>query len=112
MDLQQVRYCLAIAEARSFGRAAKRCGVRQPSVSNGVKRLESQLGGKLFLRSRPVQLSKLGAALLPIFAQIDKLAEKAQNIASGHSRCRPRGASTLRVATRGPGAGEQGRRIV
>jgi len=81
MDLQQVRYCLAIAEERSFGRAAEKCGVRQPSVSNAVRRLESQLGGELFLRSRPVQSSKLGKALLPIFAQINKLAEKAQKIA-------------------------------
>jgi|SRR5262245_14084804 len=88
MDLQQVRYCLAIAEERSFGRAAEKCGVRQPSVSNAIRRLESQLGGELFLRSRPVQLSKLGAALLPIFAQIIKLAEQAQKIAGGRSRRR------------------------
>ena len=95
MDLQQIRYCLAIAEERSFGRAAEKCGVRQPSVSNAVRRLESQLGGELFIRSRPVQLSKLGAALLPLFAQINKLAEKAQKIAGGHSRHRRRSASIL-----------------
>ena len=95
MDLQQIRYCLAIAEERSFGRAAKKCGVRQPSVSNAVMRLESQLGGELFLRARPVQLSKLGTALLPIFAQINKLAEKAQKIAVSHPHRRRRGATVL-----------------
>ena len=72
-------------------RAAEKCSVRQPSVSNAVRRLESLLGGELFVRGRPVQLSKLGTALLPIFAQINELAEKAQKIAGNHSRRRLQG---------------------
>ena len=77
MELQQIRYFLAVAEARNFRLAAEKCGVRQPSVSNAVRRLESQLGGELFTRSRPVQLSKLGRTLLPILSQINELAGRA-----------------------------------
>ena len=90
MELHQVRYFLAVAKERNFQRAAEKCGVRQPSVSNAVMRLESLLGGELFLRGRPVQLSKLGIALLPIFAQINELVGKAQKIAGNHSRRRSR----------------------
>jgi hypothetical protein len=42
------------------------------------------------LRGRPVQLSKLGIALLPIFAQINALVGKAHKIARNHSRRRSR----------------------
>jgi DNA-binding transcriptional LysR family regulator len=88
MDLQQIRYFLTVAEKQNFSQAADKCGVRQPSVSNAIRRLESELGGELFLRSRPVQLSNLGAALLPIFAQINDLARKTQTVAGSYSRRR------------------------
>jgi DNA-binding transcriptional LysR family regulator len=94
MELQQIRYFLAVAKQRNFRRAAEKCGVRQPSVSKAVRQLEFQLGGDLFLRSRPVQLSKLGAALLPIFAQVIELAGNAQKIASRHSGRRLYGRTT------------------
>jgi len=97
MELQQVRYFLAVAEERNFKRAAEKCGVRQPSVSNAIRRLESHLGGELFLRERPVQLSKLGVALLPIFVRINELAKNAQKIAVGYSRRRPRPGQRLLV---------------
>ena len=95
MELQQVRYFLAVAEERNFKRAAEKCGVRQPSVSNAVRRLEFHLGGELFSRERPVELSKLGAALLPIFVRINELVENAQKIAVGYSRGRPRPGNVL-----------------
>src|SRR3974377_2485670 len=88
MELQQIRYFLALAEERNFVHAAAKCGLPQPSVSNAVRRLESDLGGELFVRSRPVRLSKLGSALLPILAQINELGGKAQKIAGGYSRRR------------------------
>jgi DNA-binding transcriptional LysR family regulator len=81
-------------------RAAEKCGVRQPSVSKAIRRLEALLGGELFVRGRPVQLSKLGTALLPIFARINELAGKAQKIAGDHSRRRLQGKATLQQRMR------------
>jgi DNA-binding transcriptional LysR family regulator len=50
MELRHIRYFLAILEERSFTRAAKRCGVAQPSLTNAIHRLEGEVGGKLLVR--------------------------------------------------------------
>jgi len=71
MNMQQIRYFLAVSENRNFRRAAQRCKVAQPSVTNAIKSLERELGGPLFWRKRPrIELSALGYALLPHFARI------------------------------------------
>jgi len=51
MQMQQIRYFLALCEERSFTRAAKRCGVSQPSLTNAILGLEQELGGALFQRA-------------------------------------------------------------
>jgi len=45
MQMHQIRYFLALCEERSFTRAARRCGVSQPSLTNAVIALERELGG-------------------------------------------------------------------
>jgi DNA-binding transcriptional LysR family regulator len=71
MNIKQIRYFLALSENRNFRRAAQRCKVAQPSVTNAIKALERELGGPLFWRKRPrIELSALGHALLPHFARI------------------------------------------
>ena len=45
MQMQHVSYFLALCEERSFTRAAKRCGVSQPSLTNAIMALEQELGG-------------------------------------------------------------------
>ena len=52
MQMNQIRYFLALCEERNFTRAAKRCCVSQPSVTNAIKQLELELGGPLFLSVR------------------------------------------------------------
>ncbi|MDB4021758.1 LysR substrate-binding domain-containing protein [Litorivicinus sp.] len=71
MTLTELRYIVAVADEKHFGRAASRCFVSQPTLSIGVKRLEDELGLTLFERS------KTGVYLT---ATADQLIEKARNI--------------------------------
>ncbi|WP_424871912.1 LysR family transcriptional regulator [Streptomyces sp. SAI-229] len=65
MDLQQMRYVVAVAETRNFTRAAERCFVVQSSLSHRIAGLERELGLKLFARSsRRVELTPAGAAFV------------------------------------------------
>lgn len=83
METNQVRYFLALCEEQSFTRAAKRCGVSQPSVSNAIRRLEEELGGNLFHRTKNgTKLSPLGAAIRPYLDQINECAEGARREAA------------------------------
>lgn len=66
VDLQQMRYVVAIAELGNFTRAAERCFVVQSALSHQVARLEQELGARLFHRtSRQVRLTAAGEAFLP-----------------------------------------------
>jgi molybdenum-dependent DNA-binding transcriptional regulator ModE len=73
MEMHQIRYFLALCEERSFTRAAKHCGVAQPSLTNAIKNLERELGQALFNRSRTgAALTPLGAALRRHFLRIEQ----------------------------------------
>lgn len=66
LTLRQLQYVVAVAEARSFRRAAEVCHVSQPSLSAQVAELESALGARLFDRDkRRVVLTPAGEALVP-----------------------------------------------
>jgi LysR family hydrogen peroxide-inducible transcriptional activator len=66
MELDQLRYFVAVARAGTFTRAAEQEGVTQPSLSQQVRKLENSLGMPLFeRRGRSVRLTQAGERLLP-----------------------------------------------
>lgn len=66
MNLRDLKYFLALAETRHFGQAAARHFVSQPTLSGQIRKLEEELGGALFERSKKsVVITPLGALLLP-----------------------------------------------
>ncbi|MBV7242708.1 MULTISPECIES: LysR family transcriptional regulator [Streptomyces] len=78
MELQQMRYVVAVAETNNFTRAAQRCLVVQSALSHQIARLEKELGARLFERtSRRVRLTPAGAAFLPAARQCLDAAERA-----------------------------------
>lgn len=66
MELAHIRYFVSLCDERSFTRAARRCGISQPSLSNAIRALEDELGGKLFER-RGMLLTPLGKSVRPQF---------------------------------------------
>jgi len=87
MEMHQVRYFLAVADARNFTRAAEECHVAQPSLTRAIRQLEAELGGDLFRRERPqAQLTELGQRMLPLLQRCYESALSAKSLASSITR--------------------------
>ncbi|MEO1246231.1 MAG: LysR family transcriptional regulator [Pseudomonadota bacterium] len=83
MEMNQIRYFLAVCEHRNFTHAARASCVSQPSLTAAIKKLEGELGGALFLRDRAgCRLTPLGALVKPHIeaAQHEALAAKAEAV--------------------------------
>ena len=71
MELHQLRYFCAVARAGNFTRAAEEQHIAQPSLSQQVRKLEDELGAKLFDRfPRFARLTEFGTAFLPKAGEI------------------------------------------
>ncbi len=65
MNLQELRYLVAIAEHRHFGRAAEACNVSQPTLSSQIRKLEDELGVTLLERTnKRVDITPVGSQIL------------------------------------------------
>lgn len=97
MELQQLRYAVAIAEEQSFTRAAERCFVVQSALSRQIKSLESELGVRLFARtSRKVEATPAGEAFVEQARLCLRAAERAK-VAAAAAHGDIRGALTIGV---------------
>jgi LysR family hydrogen peroxide-inducible transcriptional activator len=84
MNLRDLRYLVALADTRHFGKAAERSFVSQPTLSAQIKKLENYLGVQLIERQpRRVTLTETGARILPIARRIlqdsDEIVSLARN---------------------------------
>ena len=85
LTLRQLRIFTTLAHQLHFGRTAEELGLSQPVVSQELRRLEDMLPGVLFSRStRLVQLTELGAALLPVAETIVAAADDMALVARQH----------------------------
>lgn len=65
MTLTELRYIVAVARARHFGKAAEECFVSQPTLSVGIRKLEDSLGVTIFERGRSeVKITPIGELII------------------------------------------------
>ena len=90
MELHHVRYFLVLCEEQHFSKAARRCEISQPSLTNAIKRLEQSIGGALFQRRPRAAPTQLALAIKPDLEQIlisTELAHrKAKRLSFGSAR--------------------------
>jgi LysR family hydrogen peroxide-inducible transcriptional activator len=78
MTFNELRYVVAVAQERSFGRAAQRCFVSQPALSVAIQKLEEELGAQLFERAKSeITVTPVGERIVE---QAQKVLEEAARI--------------------------------
>ena len=78
MTLNELRYIVAVAQERSFGRAAAKCFVSQPALSVAIQKLEEELGAPLFERGKSeVTITPVGGRIVE---QAQKVLEETARI--------------------------------
>jgi LysR family hydrogen peroxide-inducible transcriptional activator len=86
MNLRDLRYLIALADLRHFGRAAEACHVSQPTLSTQLRKLEDELGVQLIERApRQVMLTPAGTDIVArarrVIAEVEQMREVARRTA-------------------------------
>ncbi|MCB1836920.1 MAG: LysR family transcriptional regulator [Alcanivoracaceae bacterium] len=95
MTLTELRYLVALAREKHFGRAADECNVSQPTLSAAIKKLEEHLGITLFER-RPREV-RVTADAEPVIAQAQRVLEQADMLEQMAHQHRDQLSTPLRV---------------
>jgi LysR family hydrogen peroxide-inducible transcriptional activator len=93
MRINQIRYFLAVCQEHSFTRAAHKCDVAQPTVTNAIKLLEREFSGAVFSRKPTIELTKLGQVIHPYLCRLVEAADLA------HAAAKKRDERTKEVVT-------------
>jgi DNA-binding transcriptional LysR family regulator len=90
LEIRDLRYFLAVAEARSFTRAAERLHMAQPPLSRRIATLEARCGVLLLRRERPLELTDAGRFLAEqarqILGRLGEVEREVRRIAVGRRR--------------------------
>ena len=87
MDLQQLRFLVAISKTLNFSKAAEELFISQPTLSHQIRRLEDELGVKLLERStRNVELTPIGRECVNLAQQMVELSDQILEITQEESR--------------------------
>jgi DNA-binding transcriptional LysR family regulator len=84
VQINQIIYFMALCEDRHFTRAAKRCRISQPSLTNAIRALEEELGEALFTRRPKPELTRFGLAMRPHLKRVFSAFNRALAIADKH----------------------------
>jgi LysR family hydrogen peroxide-inducible transcriptional activator len=85
MNLRDLKYIIAVAESRHFGKAAERCFVSQPTLSGQIRKLEDELGITIFERTnRSVEITPAGEEILTHARRIMEQADGIEQVARAH----------------------------
>lgn len=84
MNLRDLRYLVAVADAKHFGKAATACHVSQPTLSEQIKKLEAYLGVELIERQpRRVVLTEIGAEVVARARRVLRDSDEIVHLARG-----------------------------
>jgi LysR family transcriptional regulator, hydrogen peroxide-inducible genes activator len=87
MQMNQIRYFVAMCDTLNFTRAAEKCNVSQPALTRGIQALEAEFGGFLFRRERGgTHLTDLGRLMRPRLVSIYEQTRAAKSTARGFLR--------------------------
>jgi len=85
MTLTELRYIIALAQEKHFGRAADACFVSQPTLSVGIQKLEKELGAAIFERcNNQVSITPFGEEVINKAKKIISETVELQDLAVAH----------------------------
>jgi len=85
MNLRDLKYIVAVAETRHFGKAAELCFVSQPTLSGQIRKLEDELGVAIFERTnRTVEITPVGESIVHHARDIIEQVEVIEKLAQSH----------------------------